>query len=158
MIKTLHMMLPRSVAILLFVFSLGGPGTLQGAPPSEIDVAMDRVAAAMAEGVSISLHDAPRDERGLVMIVTQLDDSVIQTIQKSPEASFAFVNAVAARYPVSAGTKSYIADALVGLSQICADFPPTKDTVTDPHLLKLIQAFRQGVKAGVERHRLAKDA
>jgi len=129
----------------------GTPGARAQSTPA-LDVAADRVASALAEGVEIALREAPQDERGLVMIVTGIDDDLIKAIQQSPAASPDFVDKVARRYRLSTGTRRYIAGALIGLSQICEDFPPPSRSAIDPNLLKLIVAFRRGVNAGVERH------
>jgi hypothetical protein len=121
-------------------------------------VAAFRIASALAEGVATALEYTPQDERGLVMIGNRLDDVVIKTIQESPTTSRAFVAEVSARHPLSAETRVYIANSLIGFSQICADFPPAADSVIDPCLLKLILAFREGVKAGIETHHQTQDS
>ena len=140
----------RGLVVLLVIVTLGGPSALRGAAPDPVDVAAYRVASALADGVATALKYTPQDERGLVMIGNRLDDVVVKSIQESPTTSRAFVAEVAARHPLSAETRVYIADALIGFSQICEDFPPSTDAVIDPVLLKLILAFREGVKAGVE--------
>ena len=136
--------------------ALTGPGALQAAPVVAIDEAAQRVAAALAEGVALSLQEAPSDERGLVMIGTGLDEDLIKAIQQSSAASRRFVDRVAGRYPLSAETKIYMVGALIGFSEICADYPPPRDAAIDPSVLKLIISFRQGVRAGAQRHRAGK--
>jgi hypothetical protein len=140
----------RSFVVLLVTVALGGLAVPRIAAADTVDVAAYRIASAVAEGVASVLRDAPQDERALVMIGNRLDDVVVKSIQQTPEISRAIVEEVATRHPLSAETKAYIADDLVGFSQICEDFPPATDREIDPTLLALIIAFRDGVKAGVE--------
>jgi len=116
------------------------------APP--IEVAAHRITSALTEGVALSLRESPGDARGLVLIGTRLDDVAVRTIQDSPAASSDLVEAVAARCPISPGTRHYMTRALIGFSQICADYPPPRGGGQNPNVLKLILAFRRGVKAG----------
>ena len=122
----------------------------RGTAPDPVDVAAYRVASTLADGVATALKYTPQAERALVTISNRLDDVAVKSIQESPMTSRAFVAKVAARHPLSAETRAYIADALIGFSQICGDFPPATDSVINPVLLKLILVFREGVKAGIE--------
>lgn len=142
-----------AVVLGILVLALGASAQLRAESPVPIEVAVNRVAAALAEGVAISLEASPRDERGVVMVATRLDDAVVADIQQSSAAARELVDAVAARYTLAKDTQRYLIGALIGFSQICADFPPPAGSVENPHLARLIAAFRLGVRAGVESRR-----
>jgi hypothetical protein len=127
-----------------------GPVSLQSAPPLRIEIAEQLIASAVAEGVAISIQHAPQDKRALVLSGTLLDDVTIRSMQQSTEAAHSFVARIADRYPLSEDAKDYLTGALIGLSMICEDYPDTTGQSYNPSVLKLIQAFRRGIQAGVE--------
>jgi hypothetical protein len=140
--------------LLLFCLLPMFPGcaTVKNATPQQVDIAASITKIAVSQIVTPVLTNNPRYEPALLALASGVDVA-LAVDSLTPEGINAFLDTLALKYEMNNETRVLIGNGILDLLQLYKDTYQVEEAlISDPRLTKMLDAFRTGIKQGIERY------
>lgn len=154
--KSYKLLLVMLNAVLLgLLFATSACQSVSTTDPTKIQNIAAFETFAVAQAVTPILVNNPKYEPVFVATADTVDAALVANVIVTPQAAVAFVDALALKYNMDDATRKYIASTIVSLAQLyAANYKQATIQVTDPNLIALITAFKDGIRQGVANYHL----